>query len=79
MLKRCNSPGNSQKRFVQWRRNNVIGEKPGAIVPHKRSNPCGTPGFVRGLSGNWQSYRNGCLTLINEIPRRKRTGYRSAK
>ena len=25
----------------------VIGEKPGAIVPHKRSNPCGTPGFVQ--------------------------------
>jgi uncharacterized DUF497 family protein len=22
------------------------GEKPGAVVPHQRSNPCGTPGFV---------------------------------
>jgi len=41
-------------------------EKPGAIVPHKRSNPCGTPGFVRGLSGNWQFYRNGG-TIIKEI------------
>ena len=40
-------------------------EKPGAVIPHKRSNPCGTPGFVRGLSGNWQSYRN----LINSPSR----------
>ena len=23
------------------------GEKPGAVVPHKRSNPYGTPGFVQ--------------------------------
>src|SRR4030067_3161576 len=25
-------------------------EKPGAVIPHKRSNPCGTPGYFDKLS-----------------------------
>lgn len=29
-----------------------ISKKPGAVVPHKRSNSLGMPGFVRGLLGN---------------------------
>ncbi|MCJ7499713.1 PKD domain-containing protein [bacterium] len=33
--------------------------QPGAVIPHKRSNPFGTPGSVRGLLGTWQFYRDG--------------------
>jgi len=35
-----------------------------------------TPGSVRGLSGNWQSYRNGCslvkdsMTIKQRYPRK---------
>lgn len=50
---------NHGREYPCLRQYQGTGEEPGAVVPHQRSNPCGTLGLLRGLSGNWKFYGDG--------------------